>query len=386
MSFLSRRVLWSALLTPLLLTACASADEKPPEPSKLIDIAQPAFKPDVVWTSRSGAGSQGVSRGFRITITRGQIYLADAKGQVMALRGDNGRQLWRRDTKLRLAAGPGLSGDLLLLGTLDGELLALARNDGAERWKTPVSGEVLAAPMGDGRTLISRGLDGRSYGFSQTGSRLWSVERNVPTLTLRGIAAALVDAERAYLGLDNGKLLCLDVSTGKLQWETVISLPKGRSELERIVDIDSEPVLANDRLYTVSYGGDLVALNALTGDVLWKQAVASATGLAADARAVYATDPDGRVIAVDAVTGAVLWKQEELLYRPLSRPALHRGYVAVGDFEGYVHWFDPRSGKLVARDRAFRQPIIAPMQVQGQRLFVLGDEGTLAAIDLPAVK
>lgn len=385
-SVIAHRLAALLLALPLALVGCASSDEKPPEPTKLVDIKQPAFTPDEVWTSRAGAGSNGVSRGFRIALHQGQLFLADAKGQVTALRADTGRRLWRVDTKLRLAAGPGLSGDLLLLGTLDGDLVALSRQDGKTLWSVPLSGEVLAPPMGNGQVLIARTLDGRSYGFSQDGKRLWVVERNVPTLTLRGISAPVLDGDRAWLGLDNGKILCVDIASGEVKWESVVSLPQGRSELERIVDIDSEPVLKDGQLYAVSYGGESVALGALTGESLWKQTVASATGVAVNNSAVYVTDPDGRVQALDIKTGAVLWKQEALLYRPLSRPILHGGYVAIGDFEGYVHWLDPRSGKIVARTRPFRQAIVAPMQIQGERLLVLGDEGSVAAIDFPRKK
>lgn len=366
------------------LTGCESTEEKPPEPTELASIGKPAFEAKIGWSRSASSGSRGVSRGFRIAAANGRLYVADAKGNVAAHRSDNGERLWRRSVKQRIAAGPGISGDLLTLGTLDGELVALARADGAERWVAPLSGEVLTGASGDGRTTIARSLDGRIYGFSINGTRQWAVERSVPTLTLRGTALPLVENERAYLGLDSGRLLCVDLTSGKTLWETPVSLPKGRSELERIVDVDAEPLLADDRLYAVSYGGDLVAMNPITGEIQWKQTAASATGLASDGAQVYVSDNDGRVLALDAATGAIKWKQEALLYRPLSRPAVHGGFVVVGDFEGYVHWLSPRDGKIVARERPFRQAIIAPPFVEEKRLFVLGDDGTLAAIDLPA--
>lgn len=365
------------------LLACGADEIKPAEPTELVKIAAPAFKPREVWSTDTGAGGGAEPRGFRIAHAGDVLYTADHEGRVSAIAAKDGRKLWRQSLKLNVGGGPGVAGGKLAVGTLDGEVVALERADGKLAWRAPVAGEVLSPPAGTEDVLIAHSLSGRVYGFgARSGQRLWSFDRNVPTLTLRGNAGPVVADGRVLAGLDSGKLIAADVQSGQVLWETVVSLPAGRSELERLVDIDTEPALTADTAYVASYGSNLGAVDLATGDLRWRQPIASSAGLATDGQRVYVCDVDGRVLALDAATGATVWKQEGLMYRAPSRPAVHGAYVAIGDLDGYVHWLSPRDGKIVARAHPLSAAIITPPLVLGGRLFVLDADGQLAALDI----
>ncbi len=365
------------------LLACASEDVKPPEPAELAKIAAPSFKPREVWSTDTGAGGGAEPRGFRIAHAGDVLYTADHEGRVSAISARDGKKLWRQSLKLNVGGGPGVAGERLAVGTLDGEVVALERSDGKLAWRAPVAGEVLSPPAGTAEVLVANSLSGRIYGFgTRSGQRLWSFDRNVPTLTLRGNAGPVIADGRMLAGLDSGKLIAADIQNGQVLWETAVSLPAGRTELERLVDIDTEAALTADAAYVASYGSNLGAVDLTSGDLRWRQPIASSAGLATDGQRVYVSDVDGRVLALDAATGATLWKQEGLMHRAPSRPVVHAGYVAVGDLDGYVHWLSTSDGKIAARARPVGAAIITPPLVLGNRLFVLDADGQLSALDI----
>jgi outer membrane protein assembly factor BamB len=93
------------------------------------------------------------------------------------------------------------------------------------------------------------------------------------------------------------------------------------------------------------------------------------------------TDEEGFVWALDAESGASIWKQEALKYRRLSPPAAIGQYIAVADFQGYVHFLSPKDGRIVGRVHAASDPVVAPMVVQDDRLYVLDTDGKIAVVE-----
>jgi outer membrane protein assembly factor BamB len=380
-----------ALLTGFaaaLLAGCSvfgGGSEEPVEkPAELPSLPASALKARVLWRASAGQAPKKDYYGLRLALDERHLYAADGEGRISAFDPGTGRSAWRAQTQPRLAAGVGVSGSAVLAGTLDGEVIAVSADKGVPLWRAGVSSEVLTAPLGDADTVVVRTGDGRLYGLAAAdGQRRWAFERSAPTLSLRGISQPVVADGRVYAGLDTGKLVALDLASGQLLWEESVSAPSGRSEIERLVDLDADPVLADGSLYAVSYGGQLIALDAASGKLRWRQALSSYSGLAVDGERVYASDRDGRVWALNRSSGTVLWQQEGLKHRQLTRPVVHDGLVAVGDFEGYVHWLSPEDGSLRGRLDAARSALVAPPLVSGSRLYLLGREGDIAAVELP---
>lgn len=366
-----------ALGVVLLTTACGDKG-KLKEPSELQPIRAASLRTNDFWTARAGGGSGGL----HLAVRDDAVFSADADGDVFAFDLINGKRLWAADTRARLAGGPGVGGSLVLVGTLDAEVIALDRSTGQERWRAKMPSEVLTAPVATDDTVLVRTGDGRVFGLSAAdGTRQWNFDRGVPPLTLRGMSQPLLVGDRVIAGLDNGRVAALDVRSGRLLWEQVVSAPTGRSELERLADVDAELLADGEVIYAASYGGDLVALSRDTGTILWRTAVRSYTGMAGFGSALAVSDDDGVVWMLDAATGAVQWKQEALKYRQLSAPAAQSGALVVGDFEGYLHWLSPQDGRLLARDRAVRDPIRAPLVARDRIVFVLSSDGKIVAVE-----
>lgn len=370
----------AVLVATLVLSACGGP-EPIREPVPLQAIDNPAVAPSVAWKSSGGNGSDGQLSGFQLAVSANTIYVANGSGRVAALDTSSGKTIWKAGVDQQLVSGPAVAGDKLLVGTRDGRLLALSAANGEQQWSTRVASEVIAPPAAGGGLAVVHTLDGRLVAYNLAdGNRLWTVDRSVPSLTMRGVSKPLIRGSLVFAGLDNGHVIALDLSSGQMLWEQTVAVPAGASDLQRMVDIDANPEIAGNTLLAVSVGGKLAALDVTSGRVHWKANVAAASGIAYTPNAVFTTDLDGVVHATDRRSGTPLWRQDALKFRDLSAPAIYNGYLVVGDYEGYLHWIDPRTGDVVGRIRALSSAIRnAPLVVNGE-LLVLGVNGGVAAI------
>ena len=369
-------------LAACLLAACGG-DSNVREPSKLQKIESPAFKPATAWSASTG-GSGKLYSTLKLNLQADALFAAGLNGDVTALNPQTGKPIWRARTGARVISGPAVIGDLVAVGTLDAEVIALKRADGTPLWRAKVSSEVMASPAGDGNVVVVRTGDGFIQGLSaDKGERLWMIDRSVPNLTLRGLSEPLVIDGRVYAGMDNGRLLALELSSGKVLWEQAVAVATGRTELERLTDIDAA-VLAGERyLFAASFGGELASIDPDSGEVQWRRNVRSYNNLVQVDGLVIVTDENGVVWAFDAQSGAAAWKQEGLQYRRLSPAGTIGGKVVVGDFEGYLHWLDPKDGRIVARSRAGSAPLRAAPVADDKRLYVLNTDGKVSAVSRP---
>ena len=372
--------LCAVLLLAVLAGACGEKG-KVREPAALQKIAAPRIDPRHAWDARAGSGSGEIRTTLQLSVQTDAVYSADIEGGVFAFDPASGRSLWRAETGARLSSGPSVQGNLVLVGTLDAEVLALRRSDGSRQWRAELPSEVLAPPTLAGDVVVARTVDGRLFGLSAAdGSRLWSLDRSQPPLTLRGQSAPLAIGTTVVAGLDNGRLIALEAADGKPLWEQTVSAPTGRTELERITDIDAQLIAGEGVVYVASYGGEVAAISFDTGDVLWRYALKSYAGLALAADRLIVSDEEGLVWALDIKSGAVLWKQEGLRNRKTSAPALQGADVVLGDFEGYLHWLSLKDGSFTGRSKPFSDPIVAPVVASGTSIYALDVEGRIAVL------
>lgn len=363
-----------------LLAACSS-DKNVREPAELKDIANSTLRIQKVWTATAGEGSGTYAGSLGLALAADALFAADVRGRVFAFNPQDGRRVWTADTQTRVISGPTVSGAAVLTGTMDGEVLALKRADGDKLWSAGVSSEVLAPPVGDGDIVVARSGDGYTYGLSAvSGARLWTYATSVPNLTLRGLSAPVVSGSRVFMGLDNGRLAAVRLADGQPAWEQVVAAASGRNELERLIDVDAALYADGPEIFAVSYGGELVCFDADTGQALWRRPVKSHTGIVRAGEFVVVSDDVGVVWALDARTGAAAWKNEELQHRRLSAPGLLRDSIVIGDLEGYLHWLDPKDGRIVARIRAGSAPIQAAPVASDTLLYVLNTAGGITAL------
>lgn len=373
----------SAILLLAATAAACSSKAKVREPAELTRIEAPKVRLAQAWSHSVGEGAAGRPGGLRPVLENDALFVAESGGRVVALDPVTGRERWRVDLKARVSSGPTVLGDLILVGTLDADVVALKRADGSPVWRAQVSSEVLAPPAGAGDVVVARSIDGRVFGLSiKDGTRLWSFDRTVPSLTLRGLSPPLVDGNKVIIGMDSGRIAAVQLNDGAPLWEQAVSLPTGRTELERLADIDAPLVDTLEGVLVASYGGDVALMDPIDGQSRWRRAIKSGAGLAVGGNLVFVADADGQLWGLDATTGAAAWKSEALKYRRLSQPVFFKGYAAVADYEGYVHFFEPSDGKLVGRVRVGSEPILAPMLATDSTLYVYNVEGRLEALTL----
>ena len=386
MSFLLRALLLATLVA--LLSSCQSTKEfifretsNAIKPNELEEF-EARLKVEKLWSERIGKGSDEQYLKLTPAVLGERLYVADRYGRLVATNLATGKEEWEiHDKNVQYTGGPGGGDGLVLIGTGDGRVIAREADSGKVRWVAKVSSEVLAAPTaGNGVTVVRTG-DGRLYGLnSTTGAELWLYERTVPTLTLRGVAPPVIDEDVVMAGFDNGRFAAVSLKNGKMVWESPLAVPTGRSDLERMVDVDSAPVLVGTMAYVSSFQGAVAALSISDGKILWTREVSSYEELSVGEDRVYVTDDKGSIWALDANTGTSLWKQEALANRFVTAPIFVDGHVVVADFEGYVHWLDAETGDFEYRERVTKESIIAPALNAGGILLVYSTTGQLVAM------
>lgn len=350
-------------------------------PSKLTEYT-PEVKIQILWKERVGVGSEEKSLKLWPAIASGKIFAADKKGVVQARNLATGDLYWEAETGLPMSAGPGVGGATVVFGTSKAQVIALNSETGKSLWTVNVSSEILSVPVLANGVVVVHCTDGAVLGLDErSGVKLWSFETNVPALSVRGTSTPVIFEDQVIGGYDSGKLLALRLKDGKYVWEASVAIPKGRSEVERLVDIDSDLIIAGGSVFVASYHGGLSAVSVLDGELIWRnESISAYSGISSDWRYLYLSDADSDVWQLDQRNGSSMWKQKDLHQRQLSAPAAFDSYVVVGDFEGYVHWLSTLDGHLLGREQITSSPIDAKPIIEDNIVYVYAKDGTLAAL------
>lgn len=355
------------------------------DPPNELQPLEPKVKLTVLWDATIGDGYDEQVVNLVPAVTEDRVYAADRKGVVEAHNRLKGDKLWSVETEFAFSSGPVAAGDKLLFGTSNGELVALNALDGSLAWKTTLTSEILALPRVESHTIVVRTSDGRVIGLDeQSGGTRWSYERSIPPLSVRSLGSPTLADDLVLDGFGGGKLVALGLADGKPAWEAVVALPHGRSEVERLVELDADAYIKGDTAYVTGYQAGVAAVDLHGGDVAWRQEqVYSSHGLAGDRRGLFLTDANSDVWELDIHSGNDLWKQTDLHMRRLTVPALVKDYLVLGDFEGYLHALSQDDGGLLGRVRLDDdQPIRAAPVVYDDIIYVYTAGGVLAAVAL----
>jgi outer membrane protein assembly factor BamB len=365
----------------LVLTGCSafSAKDNTDPPAELVEL-ETRLKIIELW-DRSFEGSERAFLKLTPALEGDRLYIAEPSGEVTALEAESGKRLWSVDLEVPISGGPGVNNGLVAIGTQEAELILLNGEDGTLRWRKRVSSEVLSVPAIGRGQVVCRTIDGRVAAFStENGTSRWVYDRKVPVLTLRGDSSPILHDTQVAVGFANGKLVALSLDNGAPNWEALITAPSGRTELERVVDIDAELKLVEGTLYAAAFHGDLAAVSEISGVVLWRRKISSHAGLDADWRQLYITDESDHIWSLDTTNGATLWQQKKLHARRLTAPAMVEGNLVVGDFDGYLHWLSQYDGRMLARKRVGGDAIRMQPLVHNGIVYVMDEGGNLTAL------
>jgi len=373
------RRLWLLLAALGALAACSDKDKVAEQPAELVELSAtlPVKK---LWSTSVDGGGEKLQLALGLAESAGVLYAAARDGEVRALDAATGRTRWEADADAELSAGPSAGDGLVVVGTTGGSIIALDAETGRQRWRVKVGGEVLAAPLVAGGRVVVRSVEGRLRGLDAAdGKEAWMVEDIVPRLTLRGTSPPVRAGDSVLCGFDSGRVMAVALANGDILWQAQVSTPRGRSELERLADIDAAVRVSGEEVYAIGYQGRIAMIALNNGQLWWARDLSSYSGLAIDDTQLYVATSDGEVVALRRRDGGTVWQQTGLQRRGLGTPALHAGAVVVGDFDGYLHWLDRASGRFVARERPGGSRIAAAPVVVDDRLFVIDEGGKVVA-------
>lgn len=377
-------LLLAILLSMTALTACKSKDDKKKkvdQPVELVDIKNPTVKIQKVWGASVGGGGKKLRLGLGLAAAGDRIFAAGRDGEIAAFNLKTGKQIWRTKTKVDLTGGTGASNDVVAVGSADGQVLALSAADGHELWRADVKGEILSAPAVGLKEIVVRTVDGRLRALNvPDGAELWQTEQQIPRLTLRGAAAPVISHDMAFSGFDNGRVVAVSMADGATVWDAPVSPSHGRTELERLNDIDAAVKIVDQDVFVAGFQGRAAMLALDNGQIWWTRELSSYRGVEVDDDQVYVATSDGDLVALKRRTGTEVWRDASLKHRGLSAPAVIGDYVVVADLDGYVHWFDRITGTIAGRAKAGGDRVTnAPLVVDGT-LYVINDQGELTAM------
>jgi outer membrane protein assembly factor BamB len=351
------------------------------DPVKLVQIAQPISVLQPVFST--DVGNKNVSKKDPLDLQVGygntQIVTASRGGDLVGF-DKAGQRLWSVDVGDQITGGVAIDelSQTAIISTRGGLVMAFDSATGAQRWQQQLSGSVLTPALISNNRVILSANDGFLHGLSlQNGQSVWQFATQVPAISIRGSAApTLLDAKTALLATADGRLHAITVDNGLPLWSRRVGVGTGSSEVERMSDVDGMPIVDNNQLFAISYSGQLLGIDLASRQVMFVNELASLKALAVNNQQVIATSLDGKVVAYNRSNGQVLWESEELAYRHLTNPVMIGNYIAVGDFDGVVHLFDPATGKIVSRVQT--KGVLTNLQIQGSRLMTQSTSGQVA--------
>lgn len=382
----SMMVRYLMVLMLLLLTGCSSLTdlktdisermfgaESDEEPTPLKDI-QASSEMKILWHASIGASED---YDFMPAVDKNAVYAASHSGEISRIDAANGQVVWHVNAGEGVSGGIGAGENVVLVGTNKGMVLAFDEQTGKALWKSKVASEILSAPQIFGGIVVVRSGDSRIYGIDATdGKRKWVYERVTPTLSLRSSAGVVIDTQGiAFAGFAGGKLAAINTANGKVIWEASVALPKGTTEIERIADITSLPVVDGRYVYAAAFQGRVVGIERASGQVLWNRDISSYKGLTSDGSIVYVTQSNGAVYALDYATGKTYWRQGELQYRRTSAPIGMGRFAVVADLEGWVHALARDDGAFVARIKTDNSAVMSPLINMGDGIVLAQTRG-----------
>ena len=387
-----RKLLLPGLLSVTLLSGCSlfSGEEDVVKMSPLPTVEN-QFTPSTAWDVSVGSGIGDFYSNLHPAYADSVVYAADRKGTVKAVNADDGKEVWSVNLAEKdgwfsrkpalLSGGLTVSGGHVYVGSEKAQVYALDAGDGSIVWQTTAAGEVLSRPTASDGLVLVHTSNGQLQALDEnSGVVKWTVNLDMPALSLRGESAPAVAYGAAIVGGDNGRVSAVLMQQGQLIWQQRISQATGTTEIDRLSDVDTTPVIVNGVVYALAYNGNLTALDLRSGQIMWKRELGSVNDFIVDGNRIYIVDQNDRILALTTDGGVTLWTQSDLLHRLLTAPALYNGSLVVGDSEGYMHWVNPEDGRFEAQQKVDSSGFLTEPVVADGKLLIQAKDGTVYAI------
>ena len=377
----------------LVLNSCANIsswvrnpfgeDDNPRAPAELEDI-QTEVTISRDWRINIGNGQGDSFKKLTPVVDGGFVFAASDDGDVVAVNSTNGDLMWLTELETSITGGVGAGDGIVMVGTEAAELVVLSQSDGQEMWRTRVSSEILSQPKTDGDIVVVQTVDGKLVAVDrENGLQRWTYETTLPALTLRGTSSPVLTSEGTVVaGFSNGILVSVAAEDGVWSWEERVAVPDGQYDIERVIDVDGDLLLDGARILASSYQGNLMAFDTATGRIVWGMEASSYHGMDQGFGNIYYSNDESHLVAVRDNSSDVVWQNEELQYRDLTAPKTISNYVAVADFEGYLHLISQIDGRIVGRTRIDNDGVRSNLIVEDGSLIVYGNGGSLVSLTI----
>ena len=381
------------VLMLLVLNGCANIsswvrnpfgeDDNPRAPAELEDI-QTEVTISRDWRINIGNGQGDSFKKLTPVVDGGFVFAASDDGDVVAVNSTNGDLMWLTELETSITGGVGAGDGIVMVGTEAAELVVLSQSDGQEMWRTRVSSEILSQPKTDGDIVVVQTVDGKLVAVDrENGLQRWTYETTLPALTLRGTSSPVLTSEGTVVaGFSNGILVSVAAEDGVWSWEERVAVPDGQYDIERVIDVDGDLLLDGARILASSYQGNLMAFDTATGRIVWGMEASSYHGMDQGFGNIYYSNDESHLVAVRDNSSDVVWQNEELQYRDLTAPKTISNYVAVADFEGYLHLISQIDGRIVGRTRIDNDGVRSNLIVEDGSLIVYGNGGSLVSLTI----
>lgn len=380
MPFCLRRLCFAGVVASVL-AGCSSSDSFE-EPLPVPEVVS-SVELEEVWEATIGEGFDEQYLQLSPLYTGEVIYVASADGQLIALDSELGTFIWTRNLESPVLAGVGGDASHLYLVTGDAKLLALDPESGEELWQAPLPNEVISTPRSNGQVVVAQTNDGKVLAFdTATGEKRWQYDGVIPVLTLRASAAPLVGRDMTLVSFANGRVFALDSRSGQPLWQYTVGEPQGRTELERLVDVTSEPLIMEAVALVTGYQGKLALIDLRSGQEIWSRPSSSLRSPVIAEGNIYVAEANGHIQAYDGNTRRVVWTQDQLGWRQTTQPLVVGDYLLVGDYEGYIHLLSLEDGSFQGQLEFDDDGLLVPMQRIGDRVLVYGNSGKLTLFEL----
>lgn len=364
-----------------ILNGCSTTDTFE-QPAPLPEIDSTVWL-DEQWDTSVGDGHDDQFLFLQPTLSQGELFAVAAGGELVSVNPDNGDYNWEADLDEPIIAGVGADKKHLYLVSRDGKLLTLSRADGSQQWSAKLPSEVLAPPQSNGAIVVAQTIDGKALAFdTESGEKVWEYDGVIPVLSIRGNATPWVGRDLTLVAFSSGQLLALQSGTGQPAWQYTVGKPAGRTELERLVDVDGSPVVHDGVVYVTGYQGQVAAVDFRSGRELWSKNASSLQSPALDYNNIYISGSDGVITGYGLNNRKTLWEQDALKWRQTTALLPVKGYLLTGDFEGYIHVLSQLDGSLQGQREVDSDGLRVPMIYHDDLIFVYSNDGDLVAYRL----
>ena len=372
------KIPFALAILSIAMVGCSSNKVKVEKikPNPLPKLAQSTSLTEVFSQKVSSSSEQDPLR-LRLDADNGVVFVMDPKGEVAAYKGK--QRLWEtKVTKQELTSGVEAADGLVIVASRKGQVFALDQQTGEQKWTAQLSGSVISSALIQTGRVILVANDGTVFALDEaTGQQAWTYKMANAAFSLRGQASPVsLDPRTVAVASSNGYLYAIDSLTGAPRMQRRVAVSDGRSDIQRLVDIDAEPVVSGQYVVTNSFQGQVTVLDLAAQRVAWSVDASSISRPEVAENKVFVAQDDGKLKAFDLATGQELWVNEQLLNRNLSNPVLLGQQLVVGDLDGVLHLIDPNTGTIMGRSKTSGE--VRTLRVIDNQLFVATRKGELS--------